>query len=142
MGKKRILMIDDDNLPMQYYITQLEKHRYEVKYFIKPDDAFRYIDNEKPHIDGIILDIMLPPGEKYKDTPTNQGLKTGVFVLRDLRAYPEYSSVPVIILTNVRNPTTLAEFVENDLLKIAFKPDYPPLKLIELLKTTYNLSPI
>ncbi len=138
MEKKRILIVDDDKLPIQYYIRSLEKSNFEVKHFIRPDDAFAYIDNEQPHIDGILLDIMLPPGEKYKDEDTNQGLKTGSFVLRDLRGYSDYSNVPVIILTNVRNPTTLREFEESDLLKIAFKPQYPPTKLAGLLKKMLN----
>ena len=99
MEKKRILMIDDDKLPMQYYIRSLEKNGFEVKYFVRPDDAFAYLDKEHPLLDAAILDIMLPPGEKYKDKETNQGLKAGIFVLRDLRDYEDYSSTPVIILT-------------------------------------------
>jgi len=134
MEKKRILMIDDDKLPMEYYIRSLEKNNFEVKYFVRPDDAFAYLDKEKPHIDIIMLDIMLPPGEKYRGKQTNQGLRTGIFVLEDLRDYEDYSSTPVILLTNVRNPKTLAEFEESDLLSIAFKPNYPPQKVIELLK--------
>jgi len=139
MEKKRILMIDDDKLPMQYYIRRLEKSNFEVKHFVKPDDAFEYLDNEQPHTDGVILDIMLPPGEKYKDEQTNQGLRTGVFVLRDLREHKDYSSIPVVVLTNVRNPKTLAEFPESELLRIAFKPDYPPKKLVHLLEEMLNL---
>jgi DNA-binding response OmpR family regulator len=139
MEKKRILMIDDDRLPMQYYIRSLEKNNFEVMYFVRPDDAFEYIDREQPHIDGIILDIMLPPGEKYKDEETNKGLKTGFFVLKDLRNYQPYSNIPVVILTNVRNPKTLAEFTESSLIKIAFKPDYSPKKLVHLLEEMLNL---
>ena len=139
MEKKRILMIDDDKLPMEYYFRSLEKNNFEVKFFIRPDDAFKYIDNEKPHIDGVILDIMLPPGERYKNKKTNQGLLTGVFVLRDLRDYPDYSRTPIVVLTNVRNPKTLAKFEESDFLKIAFKPDYPPKKLLHLLEEMLNL---
>lgn len=139
MEKKRILMIDDDKLPMQYYIRRLEKNNFEVKHFVKPDDAFEYLDNEQPHIDGVILDIMLPPGEKYKDEQTNQGLRTGFFVLKDLRNYQPYSNIPVVILTNVRNPKTLAEFGKSELLSIAFKPDYPPKKLVHLLEEMLNL---
>jgi len=139
MEKKRILMIDDDKLPMQYYIRSLEKNNFEVKFFLRPDDAFEYLDNEQPHIDGVILDIMLPPGERYKGKQTNQGLRTGIFVLKDIREHPRYLSIPVVVLTNVRNPKTLAEFEEGDLLKIAFKPDYPPKKLVHLLEHMLNI---
>lgn len=140
MEKKRILMIDDDKLPMEYYIRGLEKNNFEVKYFERPDDAFAYFDKGHPRIDGIILDIMLPPGEKYKDKETAQGLRTGIFVWRDLREkYKDYLSTPIIVLTNVRNPKTLAEFTESSILKIAFKPDYSPKKLIELLEEMLSL---
>ena len=133
MERKRILMIDDDRLPMEYYIRSLERNDFDVKYFTRPDDAFRYLDEEKPHLDSIILDIMLPPGEKYKDEQTDQGLRTGILLVKDFHGYADYSNTPVIVLTNVRNPRTLAELPESDLLKIAFKPDYPPKKLVELL---------
>ena len=53
MEKKRILMIDDDKLPMQYYIRSLEKNGFEVKYFVRPDDAFAYLDKEHPLLDGL-----------------------------------------------------------------------------------------
>ncbi len=141
MGKKQIFMIDDDKLPMQYYIRSIEKNNFEVKYFTRPDDAFKYLDEEHPHIDGIILDIMLPPGEKYKGEETNQGLRTGVFVWRDIRNnYKDYSNIPIIVLTNVRNPKTLAEFKGEgiDLLRIAFKPDCSPKILTTLLKEMLN----
>jgi len=131
MKAKRVLLIDDDYLPIQYYISRLEKNNYEVLHYLNPDDAFAYIEKERPCLDGIVLDIMLPPGRKYKNMPTNQGLKTGSFLLKDLLEL--YPKVPVVVLTNVRNPKTLAEFTESDLLKVAFKPDCPPKKLAELL---------
>ncbi len=136
MGKKQILVIDDDRLPMEYYISRLQKSNYDVLYYLNPDDMFKDIGKEKPHIDGIILDIMLPPGQKYKDKPTNQGLRTGVFLLCDLLG--EYPNIPIIVFTNVRNPKTLAEFSQGELLKTAFKPDYAPKKLVELLDEMLN----
>lgn len=133
-------MIDDDRLPMLYYIHCLEKHGFEVKYFEKPTEALSYVEDECPHIDGIILDIMLPPGKRYADKDTSQGLRTGSFVLEDLHKVDMCSKVPVIILTNVRNPKTLQEFKEDNLLQIAFKPEYPPKVLTKLLRTMLNLE--
>ncbi|MCK5601056.1 response regulator [Candidatus Pacearchaeota archaeon] len=128
---KFVLMVDDDKLPMQFYVRALTQQGYEVKLCLEPDSALDFAVKERSNICAIILDVMMPPGKAYKDKDTDQGLHTGLFLFRDLRKLCE--EVPVIVLTNVRNPVTLGEFSEGPLLKVAQKMDFPPFELAGLV---------
>ena len=58
MGRKRILIVDDDSLLAKTIDMCLSKKGYDVKVFYKGVDAVKYLFEEKP--DLILLDIRLP----------------------------------------------------------------------------------
>lgn len=128
--EKLVLLIDDDKLPMQFYIKALEQKGYKVKHCLEPDTALDFVRKKGSQIAAIILDIMLPPGKTYKNVDTNEGLRTGLFLLRDLRmCCPD---VPIAVLTNVKNPETLSEFGGESLVTVVQKMKCPPFELAEL----------
>jgi len=130
-----VLLIDDDKLPMQFYVKAMEQKGFEVKQCYEPDSAIAFMEKKASGIDAIILDIMLPPGKRYgKKKDTHEGLITGVFLLEELREEDHYPDTPVIVLTNVKNPDTLNEFRNKPLVKVAQKMDYPPFELAELVE--------
>jgi len=131
MGKL-ILLIDDDKLPMLYYVKALEEMDFKVKQCYDPDSAIEFAKSHGSNIAAILLDVMMPPGKAYRNVNTNEGLRTGVFLFDDLRKH--CPRVPVVVLTNVRNPETLSSFKEGALLKIAQKTDWPPFELTELVQ--------
>lgn len=58
MGRKRILIVDDDCLLAKTIDMCLSKKGYDVKVFYKGVDAVKYLFEEKP--DLVLLDIRLP----------------------------------------------------------------------------------
>jgi len=126
-----LLMIEDEKMPMRLYLRALEKVDYEVKQCAGPDSALDFAKRNADDISAILLDIMMAPGEAYKHEDTQEGLKTGIFLYRDLKELMPH--VPIILLTNVTNQETLAEFPEGPLLAVAQKLDYPPLALERLV---------
>jgi DNA-binding response OmpR family regulator len=58
MGRKRILIVDDDSLLAKTIDMCLSKKGYDVKVFYKGADAVKYLFEEKP--DLVLLDIRLP----------------------------------------------------------------------------------
>jgi DNA-binding response OmpR family regulator len=58
MGRKRILIVDDDSLLAKTMDMCLKKKGYDVKVFYKGVDAVKYLFEEKP--DLVLLDIRLP----------------------------------------------------------------------------------
>ena len=129
--KKLLLLVDDDKEPMRYYVMALEQEGFKVAQCFKPAIALDYAEKRSSEIAAVILDVMMPPGVKYTASETNHGLKTGVFLIKDLRK--KLADVPVIILTNVTNSETLKEFDQGTLVKVIQKMDCPPFSLVELV---------
>lgn len=133
-----ILLIDDEKAPMKYYIRALRQKNFDVKQCFKPEDAFQYLENSKSPPLVTILDIMMLPGEKYANEDTDDGLKTGLFVLRDLQKM--YPTMPIIVLTNVNDSDTLNFIEEGPHIKVALKLVYPPFELVKLTIELISLS--
>ncbi len=129
--EKLVLLIDDNRLPMDYYVKALRQEGFKVQHCLGTDAALNFVETEGSEIAVIVLDIMLPPGKTYKDEDTNEGLRTGVFLLEDIRKY--CPKKPVVVLTNVTNPSTLNEFENLPLVRIVQKKDCPPFELAELV---------
>jgi len=101
--KRKVLLIDDDTLSMQYYVKALNEKGFEVSQVGNPDDAIEYLtDRSNLSLDLIILDIMLPTGKRYHKNPDSMnGLLTGELLFEDIRKICR--DIPVVILTNSRN---------------------------------------
>jgi len=136
MAKQTLLLIDDEKLVTSYYKRALEDAGFDIVHKYGSDSTFELIEKQKPEIVGIILDIMMVPGDRYKDDPTTEGLRTGYFIFQDItKIYPD---VPIIILTNVSNIEALSvEFGIRNLL-IVRKIDYPPYEFVEFLKKEFE----
>ncbi|GEM_PF-1966424 len=81
--------------PNEHLKARIEKAGYKVLTAVNGDEAYAKI-SEKPDI--ILLDIMMPPGDKYgEEKDIEQGFRTGLAFLRDLQEVaPE---IPVVVLT-------------------------------------------
>ena len=130
--EKLVLLVDDNRLPMQYYVKALQQKGFTVKQCYKPDSALEFVEERASDFISIILDIMMPPGKIYKDKDTNEGLITGMLLLKTLRE--KLASIPIIILTNVKNPRMPDEFREDPLVCVMQKKDCPPFELVELVR--------
>ena len=80
----RILAVDDERSVVRLIQVNLERAGYEVVAAYDGREALQKIEQEAP--DLIILDVMMP----YVD---------GFEVLKNLKANPETSRIPVIMLT-------------------------------------------
>ena len=134
--KELVLLVDDDKLPMLFYVKALEQKGLKVKHCLEPDSTLDFVRKRGEQIEAIVLDIMLSPGKAYKNKNTAEGLRTGLFLLMDIRKH--CPDVPVVVLTNVKNPVTLDEFKGKPLLKVAQKMDCPPFELAELVCEMVN----
>lgn len=134
-----IFLIDDEKLPMDYYIKAFKLQNHEVKQFFSPDSVFEHIRSKKSHPDAILLDIMMLPGNKYLNEDTDDGLKTGILLYKDLREY--YPIVPIIFLTNVSEPDIAKLPGETEeSLKIIQKIDFPPFELVGFVENLITQS--
>jgi DNA-binding response OmpR family regulator len=84
MSRKRILVVEDDRSVRQLYQTALTFSGFSVESASDGLDALRRIDEERP--DLIVLDLDLPR-------------VNGLAVLDELRAHRVTWSIPVIVVT-------------------------------------------
>lgn len=89
----RIFLVDDDPDFVEATATILEKNGHEVIRLYDGDECLEKLKEVRP--DLIVLDVMMPRLDGYT-------------VCKKLKADPEYSSIPVLLLTAVAAhiPTT------------------------------------
>lgn len=126
---KTLLLVDDDRLPMDYYVRALERRGFNVVRCLEADSLDKILGNMGADFVGVILDIMMLPGNAYKDKDTQEGLSTGYFIYQDIRR--RYPDIPIFVLTNVSNIETLQKFQGVSKLKVLQKLDFPPFEFAD-----------
>ncbi len=96
MPKKVIIVEDEPNIAESLNFI-LNRAGYEVKWVSDGNDAVFEIQNMQP--DVVILDVMLPN-------------RSGLEILRDLRAAPAISKTPVLMLSAKGQTKDLAIAIE------------------------------
>jgi CheY-like chemotaxis protein len=96
---ERILLIDDDRVPIHYYLRALGEAGHAVEHKRNPDEAIEYLDMKADEVDLIILDVMIPSGKAFATEKTDEGMTSGLFLLKKIRA--QWPTLPVLILTNL-----------------------------------------
>ena len=81
----KILVVDDDPVFVQATKAVLESKNYQVSAAFDGDEGLQKVQDERP--DLIILDIIMPT-------------KDGFTVCEQLKGDPQYSKIPVLILTS------------------------------------------
>ena len=108
---RRILLIDDEINPgakepdmdyMWHYAKALEEAGHTVTAVNRADDALNKLKSKKNQFSLVVLDIMMPPGRELARESHLKGMRTGIYLA--LRLSEEYPKLPVVILTNSRDP--------------------------------------
>jgi CheY-like chemotaxis protein len=121
---EQILFIDDEAFFSTRYIEELEKN-YRVAFCESAIEAIRLI-REIDEFRAIILDIQMPPPQGISPQVTNDGVDTGLWLLKEVREIIIQRPLPVVILTN-----RIPHIVENGVIRLVF-----PEQLIEVRQKT------
>ena len=147
-----ILFIDDERREMDSFVMELqfEFGQDRVIFSSNVDEAFILIEKHKDEIDLVLLDNMMPCGNRYKNEETQEGSRTGLFLYKDIRL--QCPDIPIILFSNVPKVnilsdsssslekeimTMLEEEIQNSNNKKADyleKPDYFPYELVDVIK--------
>jgi CheY-like chemotaxis protein len=125
-----ILFLDDDRWAMKYHILALRDCGYSVEVRSNVNRALSdfaaYLQEPNRRWDGIVLDVVMPPGELSAACP--DGMNTGVEVLRRLRAMQP--NLPALVMTNSRDEDILSQLRSMDV-RIVRKLDALPPELVK-----------
>ena len=111
-SKPYAVMIDDDRYWTLSYRQALKEHGVKVVYTDNVKDGLYAASDPEARV--LVLDIMMPPGENYDPAEVEEGLSTGILVLRDLGASVKAGRLFVIVLTN-RDLSAIQERIRIDL---------------------------
>ena len=140
--KQRILWVDDvfRNVlhDLMAYVDELEgsKGGFEVVTKTNPDDALTMLEKQTEKFACIILDIMLPFGEKITRGEAQAGNTTGVILENMIREIDMYKNVPIVMLTGVRRHEKIViEYLKRKSKDCFFKADISAEKFREHIQT-------
>lgn len=113
----KILIIDDDAMNLQIYITKLQEENYEVNFCSDSECALTQI---KDQYNLILLDIMMPKID-------------GIQLLKQIKKSVN-KDCTILIYTNLISPLEKEECLNLGVKEYLIKADFTPTQLVEKIK--------
>jgi len=89
----KILIVDDDLDFVEISKLSLERQGYEIQSAPNAKEGWKMVEKEKP--DLIIMDLMM------------EHLDAGMVLSQKIKNHPQYSSIPILMLTSITRDTGL-----------------------------------
>lgn len=123
--KKLILFVEDDPATAEVYQIALEQAGFAIELFLSGEEIVKRIEEidqgkaKKP--DLILLDYILPDID-------------GLEILKEIRKHKNTKNIKVFVTTNysIEQLKEKGKFIDGE--KFILKADYPPIKMVELIK--------
>jgi CheY-like chemotaxis protein len=130
-----ILFIDDEPRFIRSFVEALriELTGHEVKLAHGVEQACRMLEEALMPPDLIVLDVMMPPENRFTSDETKAGFRTGQAFLDWLRAHPEWAKVPVLVFTNVNDATVRQWFSDRGSTTLR-KADVGPREFVQVVR--------
>lgn len=124
-GMKKILIIEDDAIIAKIYRNQFEKAGFEVE--VAADGQEGYYKVQEGHVDGVLLDLMLPQ-------------MNGVEILRKIRAQKRFEKLVIVVFTNSFVSDMFEDADAAGATRIFHKSNILPRDLIEVMAKELNVD--
>lgn len=122
--KMKVLFIEDEVNIAFIYARAFEESNFSVINAYTGEEGLIMAKNEKP--DFILLDVMLP------------GMN-GLDVLKELKSVPSTMNIPVILLTNLSDDTTIKEGFAREAAGYIIKSFHSTKQIIEEVKSILKI---
>ncbi len=117
-GKKRVLIVEDDQALINLYDKKFSNSGYEV---IRAEDGQQGVEKaEAEHPDVILLDIMLP-------------IMNGFEVLKRLKKSNAIDKIPVVILSNYGETKNVTEGLVSGAVEYLIKVEHTPEEVVNIV---------
>jgi DNA-binding response OmpR family regulator len=125
MGRKKILLVDDDTDFVEATKIILESKSYDVAVAYDGKEGMKKVETEQP--DLIILDVMMPEIDGYE-------------VCAKLKSNPVYRHIPILLLTAVGEAIPTTKYTKEMGMKLEADDYIPkPVESVELIERVENL---
>ncbi len=121
MSMKKILIIEDDQVVADIYRNKLTLEGFNVD--IAPDGESGLESVRELRPDAVVLDLMLPR-------------MSGVDVLKQVRAQPEFKTLPIIVFSNTYLSTMIQDAWNAGATKCLSKASCSPKQFVTVIKAT------
>ena len=129
MGKKKILLVDDDADFTEATKLLLESRSYEVTVAHDGKEGLKKAQTEEPNM--IILDVMMPEMNGYQ-------------VCSHLKADPKYRHIPILLLTAVGDAIPTTSYTKEMGMRIEADDYIPkpvePIEIVERVEKLLRIS--
>jgi CheY-like chemotaxis protein len=95
-----ILFVDDEKQYVENVISEMESLGLRVRFCPTVDEALQALE-APTDIEAIILDVMMPHGQSFTASETDDNMITGLRFLARIRQ--DGVGVPVVLLTNLES---------------------------------------
>lgn len=118
-GAKKILFIEDESLLQKTVSVALEQEGFEIISALDGEIGLRLAKEKNP--DLVLLDLILPKMDGFE-------------VLKALKSNPEYSHIPVVVLTNLESNIDVEHALSLGAKSYLIKANYALPQIIEKIK--------
>ncbi len=115
----RILIVEDEDFLIQALKDNLSAEGWTVDIAKNGEEALERIAKKKP--DLVLLDILMPK-------------RDGFYVLEEIRKNPEWKLIPVIVLSNLGEDTSIKRAMEMGANDYFVKSQHPIQEVIEKVR--------
>lgn len=130
MSKKTVLYIEDTGDFREFHKSILEEDGFRV---IECESARMAIFNAKKYkeeINVILLDIMMPHEDLFKEEESKKGFKTGILLIDEINKVTG-KKLPIVVYTAVTNKEIIDELNTKKQIKKIFRKTEDFEKIIE-----------
>ena len=132
---REVLFIDDDTRLISSFADAVRSAGFSTRHFRAPDPALEYL-RTNANADVIVWDMMLPPGDAFREVDTESGLSTGKHLfwkMRELRPASHY------LLFTARGDVSFGEFDSPDKKSyVRFKTELSVRGLVEFIRGLFR----
>jgi len=118
---KKILIIEDELIVANVYRNRLVVEGYAAEIALDGETGLKLLNTFKP--DAIVLDLILPK-------------MTGIEVINKIRSDPDFSKVPIVVLSNTYLTNLIQDAWKAGATKCVSKINCSPQDLVELMRRT------
>lgn len=123
---------------MRPYVQRLEEALCEVVQRTSVASAVEYLKEFGHIIDGVILDLMIPPGEEGGNVADDLMAYGGKAVLCYIQQ--NQPGIPVLVLTNVRAAEALKDIPTSESIRVLHKLEHTPSDLVAIAAEMFGMG--